>query len=121
MAGKIREIRAVGRPPKYDPSFPAKVLAMGAVMPAEIAASLNCSESSLYAWCHQHPEFLEAFNAAKSAFKAVLLRKGLTGEYNATFAKFLASGMYGINETTKTETEISGPGGQPLAVTVAFK
>lgn len=60
------DIRKVGRPSKYDPSFCELVLDMGAAgkSKAQMAHAIGISRQTLDNWTVAHPEFLDAVKTA---------------------------------------------------------
>jgi hypothetical protein len=61
------DIRKLGRPSKYDPSYCELVLELGATgkSRAQIAASIGVDRDTLKEWVKVHPEFSAALKAAK--------------------------------------------------------
>ncbi|HXF89583.1 MAG TPA: helix-turn-helix domain-containing protein [Xanthobacteraceae bacterium] len=61
------DVKKIGRPSKYDPSFCDLVLELGAAgkSKTQIAAALGVVRATLDNWADQHPEFLAALKAAK--------------------------------------------------------
>jgi len=60
------DIKKIGRPSKYDPSFCDLVLELGAQgkSKAQIAALIGVTRPTIDSWCAEHPEFLYAIKAA---------------------------------------------------------
>lgn len=65
----------------------------GQVIPsvAGLAIALGVSKQVMYDWCEIHPEFLDTLTAVKETQEALLLNKGLSGEYQPTITKLLLS------------------------------
>jgi phage terminase large subunit len=61
------DIRKVGRPSKYDPSFCDLVIELGAQgkSKAQLAASIGVSRETIDLWAKVHPEFSDALKFAK--------------------------------------------------------
>lgn len=58
-----------GRPTKYDPKMvtQAEKLALLGATDVEVADFFGVSESTLYLWKHEHPEFSEALKVGKES------------------------------------------------------
>ncbi len=65
----------------------------------DIADYLGCSVSALKYWRDHYPEFAEAWEEMKEITLAMLAKKGLTREYDASFTKFWLKAVYGLRET----------------------
>jgi hypothetical protein len=65
-APKTEQKRKVGRPSKYDPSYCALVVDLGAngKSKAQIAAAIGIDRGTLNAWTEVHPEFSRAIKEA---------------------------------------------------------
>ena len=84
------DIRKIGRPSKYDPSYCDLVIDLGAVgkSKAQIAAAIGVSRTTIDSWALLHPEFLDALKSAydlalswwEDAGQINMLRQG----FNAT-------------------------------------
>ena len=61
-----------GRPSKYDPVMvkQAEKLALLGATDRDVADFLGITESTLYLWKHEHPEFSEALKVGKEAADA---------------------------------------------------
>ena len=61
-------MNTVGRPTNYRPEYVEQAVAICSVMGAtnvELAKIFGVAEATMYNWCNEHPEFLEAIKAAK--------------------------------------------------------
>jgi hypothetical protein len=70
--------------------------------PALIVGFQNFAElrESTYHDYRKKPEFSESFSRLKKKAEESLLLGGLTGEYNASITRLIASHNFGITETT---------------------
>lgn len=49
--------------------------------------------NTLKTWAKTYPEFMTAFETAKELQRDILITNGLTGHYNSSFAKYLATNL----------------------------
>lgn len=84
------DIRKVGRPSKYDPSFCDLIMDLGAQgkSKAQMAADLGCSRNTMDNWATQNPEFQRAL---KDALDLSLAWWETTGQQNMTRSGFNAT------------------------------
>ncbi|MFH2114398.1 MAG: hypothetical protein ABIJ86_07820, partial [Spirochaetota bacterium] len=66
------------------------------------------------AWSKVHSEFRTAYLRAKELQKTVLIENGTAGLYQAQFTIFVAKNCTDMRDVTASE--ISGPGGGPIAI-----
>ena len=73
-----------GRPTKYDPSFCETVIECGrdGMSIAEMAAEIGVTRQTLFNWCAERPEFLDAFTRAKDLSLAWWEAQSRVGLYN---------------------------------------
>lgn len=94
---------------------------------ARFAAMIGVTRETLRDWATsktqegelKHPDFSAAYKKAKEFQEANLIEGTLAGAYNSTFAIFTAKNVLGWRD--KTEQEITGKDGAPLAgIQVSF-
>ena len=94
---------------------------------ARFAAMIGVTRETLHDWATaknpqgelKHPDFSFAYKKAKEFQEANLVEGTLAGAYNSTFAIFTAKNVLGWRD--KTEQEITGKDGSPLAgIQVSF-
>lgn len=133
----------VGRPTKYKPEYCKEIInyfdkplfievevekmsASGAVkkikervannMPTfeRFAHSIGVCMDTLHEWRKHHREFSDAYRKAKGMQKSFVLTHGMSGNYNANFAKFFAINNLDMKEsshlTTENEHKVEGYG-----------
>lgn len=61
-------------------------------------AEIGISIQTIFNWCKDHPEFLDAYNAAKTLSNKILMEASLQGSFNPQFAKLAAVNMMGWSE-----------------------
>ena len=64
------------------------------------AVSIGICSKTVLNWLQDNPEFLRAYDYAKSCQKDILTQNGLLGLYNCLFAKFVA-----INSTDMRDSQ----------------
>lgn len=105
-----------GRPSKYDPKYCKEIVAYFTVKPYQVktmgkrgkvliandlrflsafARKIGVEHKTLDNWCHEHPEFLQAYTRAKQLQMEMLVSNGLNGTYDSRFAIFSAKNMIG--------------------------
>ena len=87
----------------------------------DIADYLGCSVSCLKYWRDHYPEFADAWEEMKEIALAMVAKKGLTREYDPSFAKFWLKAVYGLRETDEIRVgNTTGPDGnaENFALTV---
>lgn len=70
------------------------------------ARSIGVCVDTLNEWCRVHPEFSEAFKAAKEMQEAIWLENSMDGSYNAQFAKFFGVNCFGGQYKDKQDMDI---------------
>jgi transcriptional regulator with XRE-family HTH domain len=112
------DIRKVGRPSKYDPSYCELVLDLGAdgKSRAQIAAALGINRDTLSEWCKKHAEFS---GAIKSAQDLALAWWENAGQFNMTRQGFNATAFIfqvknRFREDYRDASEITGKDGKDL-------
>lgn len=94
---------------------------------ARFAAMIGVTRETLHDWATaktpegelKHPDFSYAYKKAKEFQEANLVEGTMAGAYNSTFAIFTAKNVLGWRD--KTEQEITGKDGSPLAgIQVSF-
>lgn len=64
------------------------------------------SQSTMYNWCKDYPQFATAYDCAVKCQADYVVFGGLTGEYNAMFAKFYLECCHGY--VAKSALQVSG-------------
>lgn len=74
----MTEKRPVGRPTLYDPAYCERIVEhmKDGASALSFAAEVGVSRATINVWAEQHPEFLEALNAAKAACGAWWEKQG---------------------------------------------
>ncbi len=80
------------------------------------AASIGVLAKTLLYWAEKHECFGNAYAYAKNIQRSILITKGLSGEYNPTFAKFIATTTHGMVE--KSAVDIGNEGGNAFEVNI---
>lgn len=75
-----------------------------------LALHLGVSRSTVYKWREDHPEFSDIIDQLLTKQADMLLRGGLSGDYNSTISKVILT-KHGYREGQ----EITGEGGKPLS------
>ena len=66
---------------------------------------IGITKNTLLNWTKEFPEFLRAYTIAKHKQKMLLMQGGLSGEYNSSFAKFVAINCTDMVEKQEIKTE----------------
>lgn len=76
-----------GRPTDYRPGYCAQVIDLGkeGKSHAQIAAALDVSRQTMYAWQEKHPEFLDAITRARDLAQAWFEERGQIGLSDKSF------------------------------------
>jgi Homeodomain-like domain-containing protein len=116
------DIRKVGRPSKYDPSFCDLVIELGAQgkSKAQIAAALGVHRETVNIWTKAHPEFSDAIKGAQDLALAWwetvgqmnMCRQG----FNATAFIFQMKNRFPADY--KEKHEISGDPERPIVTRI---
>jgi hypothetical protein len=69
---------------------------------AGLAIYLGVNEEAIQDWCKLYPDFSLSVKLIDDKQKEILARKSLSGDYNATIAKFLLSANHGMSENTNS-------------------
>lgn len=86
---------------------------------AGCARAAGVDEKNLRRYLDAHPNFRRAFAQARESGELKLVRRGLHDpDTDSSMAKFLLSTSFGYVKTEKRELEHSGPGGNPMQVTI---
>jgi hypothetical protein len=119
------DIRKIGRPSKYDPSFCELVLDLGSEgkSRAQIAAAIGVDRDTLREWAKQYPEFSVAIKGAKelelawweNAGQINMTRQG----FNATAFIFQMKNRFREDYRDTQALEHTGKNGGPLGVSNA--
>lgn len=73
----------------------------------KFCCDLMISKSTLHEWIKIHPELSNAYDFAKQAQKNHLLQNGLSGNYNGSFAKFVAINCTDMVDKVETEHSVN--------------
>jgi hypothetical protein len=116
------DIRKVGRPSKYDPSFCDLVIELGAQgkSKAQLAASIGVSRETVDLWAKVHPEFSDSLKWAKDL--ALAWWEDL-GQMNICRVGFNATGFIfqmknRFKDDYKDRHEVSGDPERPLVTKI---
>ena len=72
------------------------------------AKIIGVTKGTVYKWCQQNDDFMNAVDEIRQASKLELITNGLTGNYNSNFCRFLLSANHGMSEKTHTEHSSDG-------------
>lgn len=114
----------MARPTKYRSDFPDRALGIlrnGASL-CEVAAELGISEETIHVWKRdgKHKPFTEALAAGTALAQAwweKLGRAGAAGKVDVQPALWIFTMKNRFDWTDKRETEVTGKGGGPIAIT----
>lgn len=74
----------------------------------DFATFINVTQSTIYEWKNNHPEFSEACDKILREQKQRLIDKSLAGQYNAAIAKLILSANHNMRERTETDVTTNG-------------
>lgn len=126
------ELRPVGRPSLYDPSYCDKVVELGALGKSveQISSNLGVSCRVLYDWRDRYPEFLRAMDEAKEAEQTwweeqaqiYMLEHKDGPKLNASIWSRSMAARFPKKYRESVKQEITGENGAPLltAIQVSF-
>ena len=121
---KPKKKNPVGRPTKYDPSFPDDLIAWFDVDAYRELADQNgkeylvpnrfptlagwcgkmlISRECLHEWVRRYPDFSDAYSIAKERQEAILVQGAMSGAFNSGFAVFTAKNMMGWRDKQPDE------------------
>jgi transposase-like protein len=112
----------VGRPTKYTPDMPERVLEClsAGKSVAQFARDLGVTRRTIYNWADEHPEFMHALSRAQENSEAAWMDKieamMTSRDVNVPLVKLYLANRFGWSD--KTETAITGAGGGPIATEV---
>jgi hypothetical protein len=67
------------------------------------AFEIGVTHQTLIAWCKDYPEFSEAYRACKDMQEQILVKGGLTKQYDSAFAKFI---LNSVSDTFKEKVVV---------------
>lgn len=110
-----------GRPKKYTEEFIEKeaeafdewIKKPNSPWFEDFANQRGYSPDYLSVWAKENEKFLGVYDRAKALQKSVLVKGGLTNEFNSNFTKFVMYNVCGWSE--KSEQKISGDAVNPIA------
>ena len=111
-----------GGPTKYDPAYCEKVIEWGAQgwSLAEMAAEMDVSKPTVYAWKEAHPEFLAAMTRAEAKCQAWWEKAGRDGmisdKFNGTVWAKNMNCRFKDDWRDTIRQEQTGPDGGPIKV-----
>lgn len=109
-----------GRPTAYQDDYPQRLLDYGPACDTKAAVLFGVCRETIWDWSRRHPDFGNALRIAKAKRLDDIIDGALTGRYNATFARFLASANHGLVEKTAVDNTHANPDGTPLSIKVEF-
>jgi hypothetical protein len=80
---------------------------------AGLADYIDIRKSTVYEWAKENSDFSDFLEAIMRKQEKGLLKGGMTGDYNSTITKLMLT-KHGYSD--KQETELSGPGGNPIQI-----
>jgi hypothetical protein len=126
------ELKPVGRPSLYNPSYCDKVVELGALGKSveQISSVLGVSLRTMYTWRDAYPEFLHALDEAKAAeqtwwedqAQAYMLEHKDGAKLNASIWSRSMAARFPKKYRESVKQEITGENGTPLltAIQVSF-
>lgn len=66
---------------------------------------IGITTQTMHNWTKQNPQFFDAYKIAKQKQKTFLLQGGLSGQYNSSFAKFVAINCTDMIDKSEVKTE----------------
>jgi hypothetical protein len=117
------DIRNIGRPTKYDPSFCVDVIDFGAAgdSKTQIAVKLGVVRQTLENWMTEHPEFLDAMTRARElslAWWETQGRLGIWGGKGFNGSAFAFQMTNRFKDDYKLRHEVSGDPENPIVTEV---
>ena len=121
---KKEDYAPIGRPTKYDPSYPSDLIAWFDVDPFRELVDQNGKEylmpnrfptlagwcgkmrihrSTLHEWVANHPEFSAAYKICKEMQEEALAQGALSGAYSTAFSVFTAKNVLGWRDKQPDE------------------
>jgi len=104
--------RKVGRPTKYNKLMldKAKKFLEQEDRPTweQLAVKLRVNRKTIYDWRDANPDFSDILEEMHAKYEQNIAEGALTGEFNATFAKFLLSAKLGMREKSEVTQEHTG-------------
>jgi hypothetical protein len=108
------------RPTKYEPKFCINMLDFFSIDVFSIdklnrkklnrfptferfAITIGVTHRTLQNWNKEHDDFFRAYEMCKDLQKALIIEGGMTGDYNAAFAKFVAVNVTDLRERIEHE------------------
>ena len=73
----------------------------------ELSYILKISKETIYAWCITHKDFSDVINDLRSKQGMMLIKKGLSGEYNPIIAKLILV-KHGYRDVVDTDVTTKG-------------
>jgi hypothetical protein len=73
---------------------------------SEFARKIGVTTSSLDRWVHKYPEFRDAYKKAQQIQKEFLIKNGLAGRYNPTFAIFTAKNITDMRDKQEVDHNV---------------
>jgi len=101
-----------GRPTKYNTTMltKARKFLEDEERPTaeQLAIKLKVRRHTVADWGKKHELFSTVLEEIRSKYELNISEGALTGEFNATFAKFLLSAKLGLREKTDVKQEVTG-------------
>lgn len=105
--------KPVGRPTEYKPEYCQKLIEFGNTGKSfeAFGSIVGVSKQTLYTWCKEYPEFLDAKRVAKShgrnALEDMLIRSGRYQGGNPTPYMYLLKSCHNLRDDGITDDEDS--------------
>ena len=65
----------------------------------DLAISLGVGSRTIYDWEKLYPDFSQTLELLRDAQRGMLIKNGLNGKYNTSFAAFLLKAMHGFSDS----------------------
>jgi hypothetical protein len=83
----------------------------------KFAESIDVSRDTLHEWKKNYPEFLTAFNRAKSIYEDIYTDGAVLGMYNHGFTALIMKNRFDWKDKTETKNENHYPQGVEIVFT----
>lgn len=68
---------------------------------------IGIGERTLWDWKEKHPQFATTFEQCLAIQKGMTIAGGMSGKYNAAFAKFMAVNCHGMSDKSENDSKMT--------------